>query len=200
MVRSRHLRLEGNCLCLVTMCHQSCIATSTLSFAAMDVHCSALCNGAICSIGGECVEGQACCRFAARAMQGTKRRWHDGSLENDLPFRQLSELFNVNNFIVSQTNPHLVPIMSLKQVVGHNLFELMETEIKHSFIQVGCRHMWSLPWGQVDPLVCGDVRGCVLPCFAATAASAARYERFTTCLRMGVLVRLTGTVSNVNMR
>jgi predicted acylesterase/phospholipase RssA len=30
----------------------------------------------------------------------------DGSLENDLPMQQLSELFNVNHFIVSQVNFH----------------------------------------------------------------------------------------------
>jgi TAG lipase/steryl ester hydrolase/phospholipase A2/LPA acyltransferase len=33
--------------------------------------------------------------------------WSDGSLENDLPMTRLSELFNVNHFIVSQGNPSL---------------------------------------------------------------------------------------------
>ncbi|RKP16652.1 putative esterase of the alpha-beta hydrolase superfamily [Rozella allomycis CSF55] len=33
--------------------------------------------------------------------------WIDGSFENDLPMRKLSEVFNVNHFIVSQTNPHV---------------------------------------------------------------------------------------------
>lgn len=32
--------------------------------------------------------------------------YSDGSVENDLPMQQLSELFNVNHFIVSQVNPH----------------------------------------------------------------------------------------------
>jgi predicted acylesterase/phospholipase RssA len=32
--------------------------------------------------------------------------YSDGSLESDLPMQQLSELFNVNHFIVSQVNPH----------------------------------------------------------------------------------------------
>jgi predicted acylesterase/phospholipase RssA len=32
--------------------------------------------------------------------------YSDGSIENDLPMQQLSELFNVNHFIVSQANPH----------------------------------------------------------------------------------------------
>jgi len=32
--------------------------------------------------------------------------YSDGSLENDLPMQQLSELLNINHFIVSQVNPH----------------------------------------------------------------------------------------------
>lgn len=67
---------------------------------------------------------------------GVQRRWHDGSLENDLPFRQLSEMFNVNHFIVSQTNPHLVPLMSLRKVVPASVFNLVQAEIKHAFLQV----------------------------------------------------------------
>ena len=33
----------------------------------------------------------------------------DGSIEGDLPTARLSELFNVNHFIVSQVNPHVTP-------------------------------------------------------------------------------------------
>ncbi len=40
-----------------------------------------------------------------------KIKWSDGSVENDLPMRRLSELFNVSNFIVSQVNPHVVAFM-----------------------------------------------------------------------------------------
>ena len=38
-------------------------------------------------------------------------RWIDGSVDNDLPMSKLSELFNVNHFIVSQVNPHIVPFL-----------------------------------------------------------------------------------------
>lgn len=37
--------------------------------------------------------------------------WADGSFTNDIPRKQLSEFFNVNYFIVSQTNPHIVPFI-----------------------------------------------------------------------------------------
>lgn len=42
--------------------------------------------------------------------------YSDGSIENDLPMQQLSELFNVNHFVVSQVNPHsaLLSALSLK--------------------------------------------------------------------------------------
>ena len=33
-------------------------------------------------------------------------RFQDGSMEADLPMQQLSEMFNVNHFIISQVNPH----------------------------------------------------------------------------------------------
>lgn len=38
-------------------------------------------------------------------------RWIDGSVENDLPMDRLSEMFNVNHFIVCQVNPHVVPFL-----------------------------------------------------------------------------------------
>lgn len=38
-------------------------------------------------------------------------RWIDGSVDNDLPMTRLAEMFNVNHFIVSQVNPHVVPFL-----------------------------------------------------------------------------------------
>lgn len=46
----------------------------------------------------------------------------DGSVEADLPMQQLSELFNVNHFIVSQVNPHsaLLSTLSLQASIWSN--------------------------------------------------------------------------------
>ncbi len=46
----------------------------------------------------------------------------EGSIENDLPMQQLSELFNVNHFIVSQVNPHsaLLSTLSVQASVWSN--------------------------------------------------------------------------------
>ncbi|KAL4899782.1 hypothetical protein BDW74DRAFT_162990 [Aspergillus multicolor] len=39
------------------------------------------------------------------------RQYIDGSVDGDLPMNRLSEMFNVNHFIVSQVNPHIVPFL-----------------------------------------------------------------------------------------
>ncbi|KAI9284620.1 acyl transferase/acyl hydrolase/lysophospholipase [Umbelopsis sp. AD052] len=41
----------------------------------------------------------------------TGQLYIDGSVENDLPMNKLSELFNVNHFIVCQVNPHVIPFL-----------------------------------------------------------------------------------------
>ena len=70
------------------------------------------------------------------------RRWRDGSLENDLPMQGLSELFNVNYFIVSQTNPHIVPILRLKRWFASKngifatIAQFLESEWRHRCTQV----------------------------------------------------------------
>ncbi|KAF4120423.1 TAG lipase / steryl ester hydrolase / phospholipase A2 / LPA acyltransferase [Geosmithia morbida] len=42
----------------------------------------------------------------------TPQRWIDGSVDNDLPMTRLAEMFNVNHFIVSQVNPHVIPFLA----------------------------------------------------------------------------------------
>ena len=83
------------------------------------------------------VNGSVCkCRFAAESLsttsvRTTERRWRDGSLEEDLPMRGLSETFNVNYFLVSQTNPHIVPALNLKKRFNRKLGNFLEAEWKH---------------------------------------------------------------------
>ena len=42
-------------------------------------------------------------------------KWIDGSVDNDLPMMRLSEMLNVNHFIVSQVNPHVVPFLAREE-------------------------------------------------------------------------------------
>jgi TAG lipase/steryl ester hydrolase/phospholipase A2/LPA acyltransferase len=50
----------------------------------------------------------------------TPERWIDGSVDNDLPMTRLAEMFNVNHFIVSQVNPHVVPFLSRDDFLDPN--------------------------------------------------------------------------------
>jgi predicted acylesterase/phospholipase RssA len=47
-----------------------------------------------------------------RYESGGGQAFSDGSMEQDLPMTQLSEMFNVNHFIISQANPHAVMFAS----------------------------------------------------------------------------------------
>ncbi|MGH8460279.1 MAG: DUF3336 domain-containing protein [Stenotrophobium sp.] len=42
-------------------------------------------------------------------------KWNDGSLKSDLPTLRIRRLHNVNHFIVSQTNPHVLPFVSRRE-------------------------------------------------------------------------------------
>ena len=55
--------------------------------------------------------------FANKSAGESQRRWRDGSLESDLPMRGLSEMFNVNYFLVSQCNPYLLPVIAAKEAL-----------------------------------------------------------------------------------
>ncbi|KAG5063717.1 hypothetical protein JHK85_004900 [Glycine max] len=102
------------------------------------------------------------------------RSWRDGSLENDLPMMQLKELFNVNHFIVSQANPHIAPLLRLKEFVrayGGNfaakLAHLAEMEVKHR-----CNQVLELgfPLGGLAKLFAQDWEGDVTVVMPATLA------------------------------
>lgn len=69
-------------------------------------------------------------------------RWIDGSVENDIPMKRLSELFNVNHFIVCQVNPHIYPFVALSPKehlfgsVYEKCFTLVMSEIKYRLHQL----------------------------------------------------------------
>lgn len=51
----------------------------------------------------------------AKAWNDSPGQWIDGSVENDLPMTRLAEMLNVNHFIVSQVNPHVVPFLAKEE-------------------------------------------------------------------------------------
>ncbi|KAL0491652.1 triacylglycerol lipase SDP1 [Acrasis kona] len=70
-------------------------------------------------------------------------QFSDGSIYADLPVERLSELFNVNNLIVSQVNPYVIPFLNANNIdteekgtvfgkIKHFLFQ----ESKHRLLQM----------------------------------------------------------------
>lgn len=58
------------------------------------------------------------------------QRWIDGSVDNDIPMTRLAEMFNVNHFIVSQVNPHVVPfLIKDEDVLGEEAKKSTTTEV-----------------------------------------------------------------------
>lgn len=53
----------------------------------------------------------------------------DGSVASDLPMQRISELFNVNTFIVSQVNPHVCPFVSV------DTGQVLDTKLRKRFIK-----------------------------------------------------------------
>ncbi|EPS72361.1 hypothetical protein M569_02395, partial [Genlisea aurea] len=104
----------------------------------------------------------------------SSRRWRDGSLEVDLPMMQLKELFNVNHFVVSQANPHVAPLLRVKEIVrayggrfAAKLAHLTEMEVKHR-----CNQVLELgfPLGGLAKLFAQDWEGDVTIVMPATLA------------------------------
>lgn len=66
-------------------------------------------------------------------------RWVDGAIHSDLPAQRLSELYNVNHHIVSQTNPHVLPFISdqsRKEGWRRFLTDLVKSEVQYRSKQV----------------------------------------------------------------
>lgn len=116
---------------------------------------------------------------SSSAMSGISvRQWRDGSLESDLPMMQLKELFNVNHFIVSQANPHIAPLLRLKELVrayggdfAAKLAHLVEMEVKHR-----CNQILELgfPLGGIAKLFAQEWEGDVTVVMPATLAQFAK--------------------------
>ena len=74
--------------------------------------------------------------LAARDVKGERvpylpsRKWVDGSLSDDLPMKRLSRLYGVNHFIVSQTNPLVLPFLTSEKGNQGIITTLGQTTLK----------------------------------------------------------------------
>lgn len=80
-----------------------------------------------------------------RSYHSSTTRWSDGSASADLPMRRLAELFNVNQFIVSQVNPHMLLLLSPTNTQGWmaKVKFIIRTELRHRVTQLS--HLGWLP-------------------------------------------------------
>ena len=66
-------------------------------------------------------------------------RWIDGSVYSDLPFDALRQMLNINQFITSQTNPHVLPVLGLHPThsgLAATLARAWSSTYRHGSIQL----------------------------------------------------------------
>eukprot|EP00934_Nitzschia_sp_Nitz4_P004631 Nitzschia sp. Nitz4//scaffold181_size46380//4021//6696//NITZ4_007169-RA/size46380-processed-gene-0.19-mRNA-1//1//CDS//3329539486//4621//frame0 len=79
--------------------------------------------------------------------------WIDGSVQADLPFQRISTLFNVSNYIVCQTNFHVVPFLN-KDYHPNNrskywkLFQTIEWDIRNRCLKLSKLGLFPRIFGQ----------------------------------------------------
>ncbi len=77
--------------------------------------------------------------------------WIDGAFASDIPRQRISRLFNVNYFIVSQANPHILPFISQRQKSGllATAKDLATTSLvsqSSALIKLAKRRLPAQPW------------------------------------------------------
>lgn len=79
------------------------------------------------------------------------KKWQDGTLRSDLPMLRLARLHNVNHYIVSQTNPHVVPFLrDDRQRHSSGLVSLV-SELARSSYGVYSKHIVETARHRMDP-------------------------------------------------
>jgi predicted acylesterase/phospholipase RssA len=65
-----------------------------------------------------------------------QNRWIDGSLHEDIPKDKVNRLHNINHYIVSQTNPHVVPFLNEEMEETGLLPFIQDVVIKAPMVQI----------------------------------------------------------------
>lgn len=79
--------------------------------------------------------------------------WIDGSVQADLPFQRISTLFNVTNYVVCQTNFHVVPLINKAHHPGRRslywkLFQTLEWDIRGRALKLSRLGLFPRIFGQ----------------------------------------------------
>lgn len=76
-------------------------------------------------------------------------KWVDGSLNSDLPMLRVARMHNVNHYIVSQTNPHIVPFLSEPKPREKGLLSFTR-DIVSSTVHLYVKHILDVSRRNVD--------------------------------------------------
>ncbi|MFO1425094.1 MAG: DUF3336 domain-containing protein [Candidatus Competibacteraceae bacterium] len=76
-------------------------------------------------------------------------KWVDGSLNSDLPMLRVARMHNVNHYIVSQTNPHIVPFLSEPKPHQKGLLSFTR-DIVSSTVHIYVKHILDVSRRNVD--------------------------------------------------
>lgn len=79
------------------------------------------------------------------------KRWQDGTLRSDLPMLRIARLHNVNHYIVSQTNPHVVPFMKDDRARNSTGLVSLVSELARSSYGVYSKHIVETARHRMDP-------------------------------------------------
>jgi predicted acylesterase/phospholipase RssA len=79
--------------------------------------------------------------------------WIDGSVQADLPFQRISTLFNVSNYVVCQTNFHVIPFLNKAhhpsvQSFYWRLFQIIEWDIRQRALNLSRLGLFPRIFGQ----------------------------------------------------
>jgi predicted acylesterase/phospholipase RssA len=76
-------------------------------------------------------------------------QWVDGTLNSDLPMLRVARMHNVNHYIVSQTNPHIVPFIGDAKPREKGLLSFTRDIVSSTF-QLYLKHLLDLARQNVD--------------------------------------------------
>lgn len=79
------------------------------------------------------------------------KKWQDGTLRSDLPMLRLARMHNVNHYIVSQTNPHVVPFMKDDRARHSSGVLAFASELLRSSYGVYSKHIVETARNRMDP-------------------------------------------------
>jgi len=112
--------------------------------------------GASCALPGVMAPAKLLTKNSAGELEPFEvdgMEWIDGSVQADLPFQRISTLFNVSNYIVCQTNFHIMPFLNKAHHPDRNsmywrVFQMLEWDIRNRALQLSRLGLFPRLFGQ----------------------------------------------------